>query len=545
MSSAAAVEDRRAGTTVAWSTGRRALRSGALWGALFGLLVWNEAVGYHANFPTTAARQSFAHTIGASPALAAVIGPARNVDTIGGFVAWRMFGLLIIVGAVWGLLTATRLLRGEEDAGRWELLLAGRTSRRHAAGQAIGGLALGFVALWAFTAALTVAAGVRSSVGFPASASLFYATAGTASAAIFLSIGALTSQLSATRREANGLAALVFAAAYLVRMVADFRSGLGWLRWASPLGWVENLSPLTGSRPLALVPITLLVASTTWAAVIVAGRRDVGAGVLDRPGAASAGTRWLGGPGGLVVQLERWVAVSWLVGLGLLAIVFGVVARSAGEANVGVGTVQQAVNRLGGHAASGATVWIGYEFLYVAALVAFAAAGQVSAMRGEEGEAYLDNLLARPVSRRRWLAGRLAFASVFVVAAGVAAGVGAWLGVASRHGDLGLATMVGAGVNAAAPALVVVGVGTLLYGLAPRLAVPVLYGLVLWSFVIEIIGSSITTNHWLLDTALLSHLGPVPATSLDWTAIGWLAGLGVLAAVAGLALFERRDLAAA
>ena len=74
---------------------------------------------------------------------------------------------------------------------------------------------------------------------------------------------------------------------------------------------------------------------------------------------------------------------------------------------------------------------------------------------------------------------------------------------------------------------------------------PILYGLVLWSFLIEIIGSSITTNHWLLDTAVLSHLGPVPATSLNWTAIAWLTGLGVTAALAGLAAFRNRDLAAA
>lgn len=105
--------------------------------------------------------------------------------------------------------------------------------------------------------------------------------------------------------------------------------------------------------------------------------------------------------------------------------------------------------------------------------------------------------------------------------------------------------MLQAGLNVAVPALFILGAGALLYGLAPRLAVPILYALVLWSFLIEIIGSDITGNHWLLDTALLSHLGPVPAASLDWTAIGALAGLCVIAALAGLAAFARRDLAAA
>jgi hypothetical protein len=56
---------------------------------------------------------------------------------------------------------------------------------------------------------------------------------------------------------------------------------------------------------------------------------------------------------------------------------------------------------------------------------------------------------------------------------------------------------------------------------------------------------SITSNHWLVDTAVLSHLGPVLAASLDWAAIAALGGLGVIAALAGLAVFARRDLAAA
>jgi len=37
----------------------------------------------------------------------------------------------------------------------------------------------------------------------------------------------------------------------------------------------------------------------------------------------------------------------------------------------------------------------------------------------------------------------------------------------------------------------------------------------------------------------------VPATGVDWTAVGWLTGLAVICALAGLAAFRRRDLAAA
>jgi ABC-2 type transport system permease protein len=534
---------RRAETVVAAATAKRAARSGAVWGALFGLLVMNEALSYHTNFPTAESRAA-AVSAGASRGLTAVIGPAREVDTVGGWMAWRTFGLLIIVGAIWGLLAATRLLRREEDTGRWELYLAGQTARRHAAGQGLSGLAAGFLTLWALTAALTVISGSRPTVELPVSASLFYATAVTASAAMFLAIGALASQLSATRRQANGLAAAVFGLAYVIRMIADSGTGLAWLRWASPIGWVENLRPFTGSQPLALLPILALTAAAATTAVVLAGRRDLGAGVLTRRSAAEPSTRLLGGPIMLTVRLERWVAVSWTVGLAVLALIFGVTAATVGSTKGGAETVEQAVARLGGQA-TGPTAWIGYEFVFIAALVAFAVANQVSALRGEEADGYLDNLLARHVSRQRWLLGRLGLAVLFLTATGLATGIGAWIGLATGTSDVTLGAMIQAGLNTAVPGMLVIGIGTLLYSLAPRLAAPILYTLILWSFLIEIIGSSITTNHWLLDTAMLSHLGPVPATDLNWTAIAWFTGLSLTAAAAGLALFRRRDLTSA
>lgn len=56
---------------------------------------------------------------------------------------------------------------------------------------------------------------------------------------------------------------------------------------------------------------------------------------------------------------------------------------------------------------------------------------------------------------------------------------------------------------------------------------PLLYTLVLWSFLIEIV--------------LFTHVGPVPAASLDWPAMGILTGLALFSALAGLVAFARRD----
>ena len=110
--------------------------------------------------------------------------------------------------------------------------------------------------LWALTAAVTVVGRTGlETCDFAAGPALFFALAMVGAAVMFLAVGALTSQLAATRRQAAAYGAAMLGVAYAVRMVADAGVGLDWLRWASPLGWVEELRPLDSAPPLALIPI--------------------------------------------------------------------------------------------------------------------------------------------------------------------------------------------------------------------------------------------------------------------------------------------------
>jgi ABC-2 type transport system permease protein len=127
-----------------------------------------------------------------------------------------------------------------------------------------------------------------------------------------------------------------------------------------------------------------------------------------------------------------------------------------------------------------------------------------------------------------------------VLAAGLVAGLGGWIGVGGR-GGVGALDMLRTGLNTALPGLVVLGLGALLYGLVPRVAAPLLYGYVLWAFVVEIFGSTVAHARWLARTSVLEHLGPVPATDPDWPVIGVLLALSLVAAGIGVLAFERRD----
>ena len=205
--------------------------------------------------------------------------------------------------------------------------------------------------------------------------------------------------------------------------------------------------------------------------------------------------------------------------------------------------MQQVFAKLGAQG-SGAEAVLGVCFLILAVLVAFTAAGQLTAARSEESAGRLDHLLARPVSRWRWLGSRLLVAVVVLLASGVVASVFGWAGAASQHAGVSFTAMVEAGVNLTPPAITISGIGVLAFGVRPRVTSAVVYALLAWSLLVLIVGSIGSTSHWILDTSVFHQMGSAPATSPHWAADGVMAAIGVAAALIGGIAFNRRDLQA-
>ena len=386
------------GTAVVVQVGRKAVRSGVVWGLIFAVYVLAQTLAYTSAYRTQAARNQMARAFGSNIGLNALIGPAHAINTVAGYVSWRVLGIVSILGAIWGLLTATRLLRGEEETGRYELLLAGETTRRRAGAQAVAGLGAGLTALFVLTAVGTVSTGLAPSVGFAPWQSLYFSVTLVVPAAMFLAVGALTSQLAGTRRQAAAMAGVGFGVCYALRMVADSDPRLHWIVWLSPLGWIEESRPLVGPRPLALLPAALLILILGAVAVHLSGRRDLGAAMFPGRDRSAPHLALLGSPAGLAVRLMRPVALGWLFAVTAFAVLLGTVAESSAGDVAGDRPVQQALNRLGGHG-SAVAAYLGLTFLILALMIALISAGQIAAIRAEESAGRLENFAVRPVSR--------------------------------------------------------------------------------------------------------------------------------------------------
>jgi polyether ionophore transport system permease protein len=532
--------------TIARFVGRRTMRSGALWGLVFGLYVYDNAFAFDSIAPTTAARDRLLAAMAGNAGLKALLGDTHRITTRGGFTDWRAIGVTGLVAAVWGLLMATKAFRGEEAAGRWELFLAGQTTPRRAAANALAGLGAGVLAIYVLAALLTVLVGARHDVGISPGRGLFFALAVVASAAMFAVIGAVASEVMPTRSRAAGVSAAVFGVAFMLRALGDATSSAHWLVYLSPLGWVEQLHPLTDAQPFWLLPIFGLVAVCAVATVLLAGR-DLGASVLADKDTAAPRTALLGSPLLFALRLS-WAAIaSWLAATVVAGLLYGSLAKSTGQDFASSGMLRKFTGNLT-HVAqrqlqlAGTRVFAGIIFLILMTLIMAYVASAMGRVREDEAEGYLDNLVVRSVSRQRWLSGRAGLIPAVLVTAGAAGGLAFWATAASQHAGLSFNQLLLAGVNSAAPAALLLGIAVLTLGFAPRLTSIVCWGLLAWAFLLDMLGSAIKINHWLMDTSLLYHPALAPAVSPDWRIAGTYLLIGCAAALLGGWRFTQRDL---
>jgi ABC-2 type transport system permease protein len=470
------------------------------------------------------------------PAFEAMMGRYVRPDTVEGLVLSR-WGWLAILAAIWGMLAAARLFRGAEETGHLEPLRAGAISPR-------GLLLSGLAALFTTHLVFAVAVGVGHTAG-GMDATTSWATGGAMAllTAVFATGVALTSQLVATRRRAVGVVGIALGVMLGVRVVAAASASPDWMWWTTPFGWIGFLHEVDQARGRVLLSLALLLAALLVAALVPA-RRDLHTGLLGsgeqttvRPG------RPVRSQTALAVHLTAAPARAWGLILGALILVFGLLARdfaeAVGELATTLAMIEAQLGWVGLDTAEGIIAW---SFLLGVLLLAVFAAGQVAAIREEEASWRIEHLLVRPVGRLRWLATRLVTSVVAVVIIALAAGVVAWLATTIVGSPITLADGLLAAVNIVPLALLTLGIGLAVFGLAPRLTAPLTYGLVVSTYLLDFVGGLLELPEWLLDLSPFRHLAAVPATDMNVGAALTMLAIGVVAAAIGIVAFHRRDL---
>lgn len=539
---AAAGTRTRTGPFTGWSAlTRLALRRDRVlvpvWLAVFVLTAWSTAASTLGVYTTADSRRTMAATINATTTLRALYGPVFDEGSEGAVVLFKVgtFGAALV--ALLGIVLAVRHTRAEEETGRLELLGAGVVGR-YASLAAAMTLAVGTNLALAVLTAVSLL-----SVGLSPAGSIAFGLSWALSGICFAAVGAITAQMTTVARAATGLSATVLGFTYLLRAIADTsdESGPQWLTWLSPVGWSQQIRPFAGDRWWVAGISLVFTVLAVICAFMLAGHRDLGAGVLpERPGPAAAG-RTLASPEALALRLHRGMLLAWTAPFLLLGWGLGGIVANVGDA-VSSDAAREMVTRMGGSDRL-VDAYIATVLSFIGVFVSAFGVAAVLRLRGEEAAGRADPLLATRVTRRRWAAGHLLVtvggAGWLLLLSGLAAGMStaASTGEGERFGQVLSGTLI------QLPAvLVTVGIAMAAVGLLPRHASAVGWGALVAFLLLGEVGPLIRLNQWIMDLSPYAHTPRVPSVELTATPLIWLTLLGAALVVGGVEGLRRRDM---
>lgn len=469
--------------------------------------------------------------LAANPAIRVLFGEPLALDDPGGFTVWRTGTAVQVVVAVWALLAATRVTRGEEDAGRAELLLAGRVTSSDLLVRYLATLAAGSVVVGVAVAAALLATGTR-----PAGA-LIHGAGVLGVALTFAAAGVLAAQVLPTRGAATGAAVALLGAVLALRMLADGVDRLAWLAWLTPFGLTARTAPYAGDNVGPLLVLAVFPVLLTWAAAAAARRRDVGGGLVAVSTVRRPRIRLLGSLTGFAVRRALGPTAGWAVGTGGYLLLVGGLTPTILDFLRENPRFADLAASVGFTELDTAARFAASMFMLLAIPAGLYAAGRVAAFAADEAARHWTGVLALPVTRTRLAAVEIVTAAagtvVVLVVAGLAFQTGSPLGAgAALAGALNVAPVAALSLGAAVAAL----------GWSPRLVAAIGALPVAGGFLLQVVAESIRAPAWVADLSPFAHLAAVPSQPVDRAGAAGLLLVSALLTALGLVGYTRRDL---
>ena len=494
-----------------------------------------EVLTFRSAYPDAASRQKLIE-LSDSTAVRMLQGVPGAADTAGGFAVWDGGWMVLVIVAAWSVLTVTRLTRGEEDSGRAELVLSRPVTTAQALAAHLSATTVGLAGMGAATA-LTFAA-----LGEPLGAAVLWGAGLCAFGAVVTAVGAVVAQVVEPRRRAVSVGLGVVALAFLLRVVANSADDRAWVLTTTPFGWVDRLRAFSDDRWWWLAAPVAAFALLTTVAFALCERRDTGAALLRSSATHRSMLHLLGSATAFGWRLTTGALLAWTATLAVTSLVFGLMTGALVEFINEDETYRRMLESMGMDMSAPLEGFVSYLAVSLALAFACFTGWRLGAVRQEEADGHLDNLLSRGVVRWRWLTVTAVYAFLAAVVLVVVSGASLWAGARLVEAPLTAAQVVEPMAGTLPLVALFTGLAVLAFGVVPRLTVAVPVTLAVVGYLLDTFGTMLEWPDRVLALSPFHHLARLPGSPMATAPVLLMTAAGLVAAAVGVAWFARRDL---
>ena len=384
------------------------------------------------------------------------------VDTIGGYATFKI-GIFIFLIALWPLLAASRMLRGEEEVGTLDVLLSLPRPRLRVALEKLAAMWAALLAMGLLIGLIVFAGGRQFGADFGLGNALLFGLNLALICAVIGGLALLISQFTQERGPAAGWTAGLLLVFIVLDMVHRIFPNSEWISRLSPIYYYNQtkaLVPSYGVNPGAMLLLLALALVLSGVAVWLFAHRDVGGTVLL--------PRWLRLPertASRALPVGDWSlrsvyarslgmiampTVWWTLGIAGFAawMVFAVQQMESRLSSLFASSpaVMNLIKNIGGGSASFDAGFLSAMFVLLPLFLMAFAVTQVNGWSADEQDGRLELVLATPQRRLAVLLGRFAALGTATICIGVitllaSAGAAAVAGLTLDSGNLAAATL--------------------------------------------------------------------------------------------------------
>jgi ABC-2 type transport system permease protein len=470
-----------------------------------------------------------------NPAVRILSGPPVALDDPGGFTVWRIGTPVSVLASGWIMLAATRITRGEEDGGRWELLLTGRVRMADVVVRCLAAL-VGSAALIGVAVAAGLLAARTELTG-----AVIHAAGITCVALTFAMTALLAAQVMPKRSTATGLTVAALGVGLMLRMIADGSHQLAWLAWATPFGLTARSAPYADNRIVPLIVLGAFPIVLAGAALIAARHRDLGDGIVTVPDSRPPRTRLLQSIGGFALRRAGPTTLGWATGIAASFLVVGALLASILELFQTNPRFAELAAAAG--IAMSVNVVAAVLFSLLAVPTGLYAVMRLAAMVADEKAGRWTLLFAEPISRVRLVSTEIMITVGGVVALHCSAAVAIWSGAKITGAPLQLTDSLAGALNSLPVALLAAGAAAVGVGWLPSAAGAIGALPVVGGFVVNVLMQTTHAPGWVVNLSPWTHLAAVPDTPPNWAATTIFLFIGAILTALGVYGYVQRDLA--
>ncbi|HLI05650.1 MAG TPA: ABC transporter permease subunit [Ktedonobacteraceae bacterium] len=489
------------------------------------------------------------------------LGDLYAMNTPQGYITFRyMETSLPVLLSIWPILAGARLVRGEEERGSMDVLLATPEPRTRLLLEKVGALFLALLVI-----AVLFALGI---VGGEASLRIHIDFVGALLAGLNLGLLAfffgmvalLLSQMTITRGAAAGWAGALLVLFMLLAMMARELSGT-WVQYLSPFYYYNLNRPLLAGfpdQPLGALLLLGLSVLCLAGSVVLFDRRDIGRSAFElqreRASSTQQARRSLSRAERKIstrtVSLhtlfaEGWSSFWWLLGIAAFCAAILFVTPGLQKAfNQAVQQTPWLAAYLYDTPTNTNAAFLGtLIFAFVPAIVVILALTLAMKWSSDLENGRLELIFSTPLSRPRILLENFGANLIVILLAPVLTWLVITIGAQLSHIPVDQGRVLAASFSMLPPALITSG---LVYALAGRLRYGVVLGLVTAYLVLSYIQESLEGNiqfpGWLMSLSIFHLYGNPVFVGMDWTSFLGMTAVGIALLLIGLVQFRHADI---